>query len=156
MTNNDILRRLRYVFDLPDNKMAKMFTMVDAKVEQELITSWLKKDDDPDYKSCSDVQLASFLNGFIVARRGKREGIPTPIPETRINNNIVLRKLKIALNYQSEDMLEIIALAGIKFSAHELSAFFRKEGHKHHRECKDQFMRSFFQGLTIKYRPDSK
>lgn len=155
MTNNDILRRLRYIFDLADNQMARMFTLVDAKVEQKLITCWLKQDDHPDYKSCPDVQLATFLNGFIVARRGKKEGAAVPVPETKINNNIVLRKLKIALNYQSDDMLEIIALAGIKFSPHELSAFFRKEGHKHHRECKDQFMRSFFQGLTIKYRPDS-
>lgn len=156
MTNNDILRRLRFVFDIPDNKIVKMFKMVDSDIEQELVTSWLKKDDDTDYKSCTDVQLATFLNGFIVARRGKRDDVPTPIPETKMNNNIVLRKLKIALNYQSEDMLDIMTLAGISFSAHELSAFFRKEGHKHHRECKDQFLRSFIQGLTIKYRPDAK
>ncbi len=127
-----------------------------STVEQELVTCWLKKDDDPDYKPCSDKQLATFLNGFIIARRGRREGIPLPVPEVKINNNIVLRKLKIALNYHNEDILNIIALTDITVRTHELSAFFRRYGQRNYRECKDQFLRNFLQGLVLRYRSGSK
>ncbi|MCK5433009.1 MAG: DUF1456 family protein, partial [Gammaproteobacteria bacterium] len=34
----------------------------------------------------------------------------------------------------------------------ELSAFFRKPGHKHYRNCQDQVLRKFLKGLQLKYR----
>lgn len=154
MSTNDVLRRLRYIFNIPDSEMVSIFSLVDSVVEPAVVASWLKKEDDPAFASCPDVLLATFLNGLIVSRRGKKEG-PPPVPETKVNNNIILRKLKIALNYKSEDMLGIYALTNTNISAHELSAFFRKKGNKHRRECKDQFLRRFLQGLTIKYRPQT-
>lgn len=155
MTNNDILRRLRYVFDIADTKIVHMFSLVDAEVEQEQVTRWLKKDDDVAFKSCPDVQMTTFLNGFIVARRGKKDG-PLPVPEKKITNNIVLRKLKIALDYKSGDIVDVLELAGLPISEHELSALFRKKGHKHHRACKDQFLRNFLEGLRLRYRPSEE
>ena len=154
MTNNDILRRLRYTFVINDKKMIAIFGLADLKVSREQISDWLKKDDDDAYKSCSDVEFATFLNGFITEKRGSKEG-DKPATEQVINNNIIFRKLKIALNMKSEDVLEVMTLAGLQMSKHELSAFFRKIGHKHYRECKDQIMRNFLQGLQIKYRPDT-
>lgn len=155
MHNNDILRRLRYVFDLADTKLVKIISLAGTEVQQEDVTRWLKKDDDPWFKPCSDQLMATFLNGFIVFRRGKKDG-PAPVPEKKLNNNIVLRKLKIAMDYKSEDMLAVLALADLPISEHELSAFFRKAGHKHYRECKDQVLRNFLEGLRLKYRPDAK
>jgi uncharacterized protein YehS (DUF1456 family) len=61
-------------------------------------------------------------------------------------------KLKIALNLQSEDMIEIAQLAGFTLSAHELSSFMRRPGHRNYRECKDQVLRNFLKGLQIKFR----
>ena len=92
MTNNDILRRIRYVFDFNDTKMIAIFALADYKVTREQISAWLKKDDDPDYKTCSDTQLAIFLNGLINHKRGKKDG-PQPTPEKKLNNNIIFRKL---------------------------------------------------------------
>jgi len=151
MTNNDVLRRLRYTFDFSDSKMIALFAIADVKVTREQISNWLKKEEDPDYKNCSDVQLASFLNGLITDKRGKKEG-PAPKPEKNLNNNIIFRKLRIALNLQAEDILSIMALADLKISKHELSAFFRKPDHKHYRTCKDQILRNFIKGLQLKFR----
>lgn len=153
MTNNDILRRLRYILDLSDSMMITVFGQADLEVDREQISNWLKRDDDPDYQNCYDKQLAIFLNGLINYRRGKKEGAQ-PKPETRLTNNIILKKLRIAFDLKSEDMLEIIDNAGLALSKHELSAFFRKPDHKHYRECKDQVLRNFLQGLQAKYRPE--
>jgi uncharacterized protein YehS (DUF1456 family) len=151
MTNNDILRRVRYIFDLSDSKMITIFGLADSKVTREQVSDWLKKDDDPAYKSCSDVNMATFLNGLINLKRGKREG-EQPAPETRLTNNIIFKKLTIAFNIRSEEILAIILAAGFVMSKHELSSFFRKPDNKHYRVCKDQILRNFLQGLQYKLR----
>ena len=153
MTNNDVLRRVRFIFDFSDAKMIALFSLADHPVTREQISDWLKKDDDPAYQECSDPQLAIFLNGLINDKRGKKEG-PQPEPEQRLNNNIIFRKLKIALNLQAEEILEIMALADVQISKHELSAFFRRPGHKHYRVCNDQIFRNFLKGVQLKYRTD--
>jgi uncharacterized protein YehS (DUF1456 family) len=151
MTNNDILRRIRYTFDLSDSQMIAIFGLADHEVTREEISDWLKKDEDPAFKDCSDTIMALFLNGFINKRRGKREGAQ-PKPETRLNNNIIFTKLKIALNLKAEEIIEILALAGFHIGKHELSAFFRRPDHKHYRECKDQILRNFLKGVQLKFR----
>ena len=151
MNSNDILRRIRYTFNLDDSKMISVFDLGGLEVTRAQISDWLKKDDDPDFVRCSDLQLAIFLNGLIVDKRGKKDG-PQPEPETRLNNNIIFRKLKIALNLQAEEVLEMVNQGDFRISKHELSAIFRKPGHKHFRECKDQVLRNFLKGMQLKYR----
>ncbi len=151
MTNNDIMRRLRYIFNYNDSKMMALCGLAGHSVTREQISDWLKKEDDPAYKACSDTQMAIFLNAIITDKRGKREG-PQPEPEKSLTNNAIFMKLKIALNLKAEDVLEIMELAGMAISKHELSALFRKPGHKHYRECKDQILRNFLKGMQIKYR----
>ena len=153
MNNNDILRSIRYTFDYSELKMITVFGLAGLQVTRELISSWLKKEDDPDYRNCSDTQLSIFLNGLIYEKRGKREG-PQPEPQKHLTNNTILRKLKIALNLKGEDILHIMYLANLYVSEHELSAFFRKPDNKHYRTCKDQILRNFLKGVQLKYRPD--
>ena len=69
--------------------MMAIFSLADYKATREQISAWLKKDDDSDYKSCSDTLLATFLNGLIIDKRGKKDG-PQPKPESSLSNNIIL------------------------------------------------------------------
>ncbi len=115
------------------------------------VSAWLKGDEDPEMQAMDDKTFAIFLNGLIIKRRGKREGAQ-PAPETELNNNIILMKLKIALDMQAEDVLHTLSEADFILSKHELSAFFRKAGHRHYRECKDQILRNFLNGLQQTYR----
>jgi len=151
MDNNDIMRRIRYTFDLSDSKMIEIFSLADYNVTRTQISDWLKKEDDPAQLNLYDDQLAIFLNGFIIDKRGKKEG-PQPKPEKHLNNNIILRKLKIALNLKDDDMLEILMLAGLRISKHELSAFFRNPSQEQYRLCQDQILRNFLFGMQKKYR----
>lgn len=151
MTNNDILRRIRYTFDFSDSKMIEIFDLANLDVSRAQVSDWLKKEDDPAYQNCTDIKLAIFLDGLIIYKRGKKEG-PQLKPEKRLTNNIIFRKLKIALDLKADDVLEILGLANLRISKHELSAFFRKPDHKHYRECKDQVLRSFLKGVQLKYR----
>lgn len=154
MNSNDILRRLRYMFDLGDARMIEIFGLAEQTVTRAQVSSWLKKESDADFHRLSDKNLATFLNGLIIAKRGRKEG-PQPVPEQHLTNNIVFRKLKIALKLEAEEVLAIIKAAGMSLSKHELSALFRKPGHKHYRECQDQLLRNFLSGLQQNLRgPD--
>ena len=151
MNNNDVLKRIRYIFDYSDRRMIAIFAAADVAVTREQVNQWLKKEDDVDYKSCRDETLAIFLNGLINVNRGRRQGEQAK-PEKKLNNNLILKKLKIALNLSSDGILDVLAKANLSLSQHELSAFFRKPGHKHYRECKDQVLRNFLNGLQITHR----
>jgi len=151
MNNNDILRKIRYIFDYNDSKMLNIFKSTGKEVSIEQLSNWLKKDEDENFVGIYDIDLASFLNGFINENRGKREGEQAK-PEKTLTNNIILRKLKIALNLKTEDIIDILDLADLTFSKHELTAFFRKPSQKQFRMCKDQFLRNFLFGLQLKYR----
>ncbi len=150
ITNNDIIRRIRYIFDYNDSKMIELFALAGYETTRAEISDWLKKDEDPAFVKIDDYHLALFLNGLIVDKRGRKDG-EMPEAEKRLNNNIIFRKLRIALNLKDDDILEIIALSGMQISKHELSAFFRNPSQMQYRPCNDQIMRNFLKGLQAKY-----
>ena len=154
MTNNYILRRLRYTFDFSDSQMIALFGLADMSVTREEISAWLKKDEDPAFIRCTDNQMATFLNGFIVEKRGRKDG-PQPKAEHQLNNNIIFRKLKIALNLIDQDILDMLRSANFIMSKPELSALFRKPDHRSYRECQDQILRNFLKGIQIKFRGEN-
>lgn len=162
MNNNDILIRIRYAFDLKDNDMVEIFKLGDLDISVEGVQKILTKIDLDNMdleKICTNNMLDSFLNGFIVYKRGKQESKPgeakrpiLSINDNKSINNIVLKKLKTALELKSDDVLDILKSAGVIISKTELSAVLRKEGERHYKECGDRYLRNFLKGLTMKYR----
>ena len=150
MTNNDFLRRLRYALNIKDNIMIQIFKKGNIIVTREDVIDYLKKDIDDGFKKLSNNDLISFLDGLIIQKRGNRED-GTPVPKIKITknnlNNILLRKLRIALAFKSYDMIRIFKLGGIEISEGELSALFRSEDHKNYKECGDKYIRVFLKGL---------
>ena len=135
--------------------MITVFAQAELSVTRSQVSNWLKKDDHPEQQQCDDRVLSCYLNGLINEMRGKKEG-PQPEPEDKLNNNIIFKKLKIALNLKAEDILRIMGLVDFTISKHELSAFFRKKGHKHYRECQEQILRNFLHGIQIEYRNEAE
>ena len=67
MINNDVLRRVRYIFDLSDKRMIALFKLGQKEMSRAEISGLLRKDDDPAFVNCNDRTLAHFLNGLIDA-----------------------------------------------------------------------------------------
>ena len=155
MTNNDFLRRLRYALNIKDNVMVQIFKKGKIVLTREDVIDYLKKDIDEGFKKLNNNDLIAFLDGLIIQKRGKRED-GTPIPQVKVTknnlNNILLRKLRIALSFKSYDMIKIFKLGGVEISEGELSALFRSEDHKNYKECGDKYIRVFLKGLTEYYR----
>jgi len=69
-----------------------------------------------------------------------------------MTNNDILKKLRIALELKDTDIIEILKLAGFETTKSELSALFRNESHRNYKECGDQILRNFLNGLIIRNR----
>ncbi|MEO9532517.1 MAG: DUF1456 family protein [Crocinitomicaceae bacterium] len=76
-----------------------------------------------------------------------------------MTNNDIFKKLRVALQLTNKDIVEICALVDFKVTESELGAFFRKEDHPKYRNCGDQILRNFLNGLVIHKRgprPDNR
>lgn len=69
-----------------------------------------------------------------------------------MNNNDILKKIRVALSLKDHEILEILKLSDFEMSKSELSALFRKEDHPNYKECGDQVLRKFLNGLITKNR----
>lgn len=173
MHNHDILIRLRYALDIKNKEMVEIFKLGEIEVTREEVMQMLTKPKDDDYDdeydddmaededgiNCNNMMLESFLNGLIIFKRGRQESKPgqpqsqAPAVKNKESvNNILLKKLKIALTLTSEDMIDILEEAGVMITKGELSAILRKVGHRNYKECGDRYARNFLKGLALKYR----
>ncbi|WP_241237486.1 DUF1456 family protein, partial [Pseudomonas aeruginosa] len=82
MLNNDVLRSLRYLLDLPDAHLAELAAPFGEQVEADLLEAYLKKEDEDGFQACPDRYLARCLDGLIIQRRGGGGG-PAPTPPPR-------------------------------------------------------------------------
>jgi Uncharacterized protein conserved in bacteria len=155
MNHNDRLARLRYALDIKDIDMVKIFEMGGLTVTKDEVRQFLKRVDNDVYeKELTNEQFERFLNGLITSQRGAREGAEEPKLELHNGNanNLLLKKVKIALSLTSEDMLDILGKAGVSVSKGEMGAILRKEGHRNYKPCLDRYARNFLKGLAIEYR----
>jgi len=135
---------------LDDNDALKLIRLGGNSAALEDIVSWRLKEGEADYVACPDAGLAALLAGLILKRRG-------PPPEganfdqvRRLDNNVLLKQLRIALSLRSEEVHSLIQEGGGKVAASEVTAFFRKPDHRNYRTCGDQVMRWFLNGLALK------
>jgi uncharacterized protein YehS (DUF1456 family) len=154
MTNNDILRRLRYALNITDLRVMELFALAGYAIGREELESIFKKEDEAGYVECGASVMGHFLQGLILQRRGKKEspGDARNSAKPGLSNNDVLKQLRIALELKDDDFIAIMRLAKVELSRSEVTALFRKKGHPNFRDCGDQFLRNFLAGLTARYR----
>jgi len=150
MINNDILRRLCTIFNFDNKKTRAIFALKQCTINDDQLANIYKEKNDPAYKELLDVELACFLNGLIIEKRGKKDG-PEHHTEQLLNNNIIFNKVKIALALKADEVISLLELADVSLTKYELSAFFRNINHKHYRECTDDILSAFLKGLKIKF-----
>ncbi|QEM69355.1 DUF1456 family protein [Geobacter sp. FeAm09] len=151
MTTNDLLRGLRYALKLNGEAIAELCALGGHEIKPIEVLKLLKKEEETGFMACDEAVMRAFLDGLIVSRRGAQEpkpGAPTA-PDAALNNNLILRKLRIALELNDEGMLAVLAKAGVQLSKSELSAMFRAKGHRNYKPCGDQVLRNFIRGLAL-------
>ena len=147
MINNDVIRALRYILKVSEFQLVEIAELGGGVVTQSQMNAYMKAEDEPGFEPCPQNLMARFLNGLIIFKRGKDESRPPLAPELP-NNNVVLKKLRVAFSLKDDDIVQLLEGVGFKISKTELSALFRKEGHPNYRVCGDQLLRNFLKALA--------
>ena len=143
MTHNDILRRLRYALNINDAKIAELIDRAGRKTTADEVVNWLKREDEPGYAELSPALLCRFLDGLIIDKRGPHPSGKIPEPLEFLSNNEILKKLRIALELQADDMVAIFKRVEFTVTKAELGAFFRRPDHRNFRKCPEQVLKKF-------------
>jgi uncharacterized protein YehS (DUF1456 family) len=158
MNTNDVLKRVRFAVRMSDAAMLEALSTGGSQTSREELDSYFLKEEEDGYALCPRDALEALLDGMIAKKRGVRESTPgaqsTQVPSTRddasapLDNNMILKKLRIAFELKEEDLLAAMKLGGMDVSKNELSALFRRKDQKNYKECMDQFLRNFLAGLA--------
>jgi len=71
MTNNEIIKKLRIALDLKELDMIKIFELSSYEIKKSELSGIFRKEGHKNYKTCSDLVLNHFLDGYIHYKRGK-------------------------------------------------------------------------------------
>ena len=105
MQTNDCLRRLRYILDLNDNRMIRVCAEGGLTVSREVVSRWLKRDDDEELDEAEKMPMKDEPEGKDLNKDGKKGHGKVPafldekekMDESQIRN--IIRKLvKEAMN----------------------------------------------------------
>jgi uncharacterized protein YehS (DUF1456 family) len=151
LNTNETLYRIYKALGLSIDEMLKAYELAEYPMERTHLESLLKRRQDKGFNLCSYEELGVFLDGLIVLKRG-----PSPKKEredetVELTNNLILKKLRIALELKEPETEIIFNLADIMLTKQELKSLFRKEGHRNFKSCPDELLMAFFEGLEEFY-----
>lgn len=154
MTNNDLLRSLRFALNMRDRTLLTCFEEGGIRLTPDELAMLFAREGEPNFEPLTDALFGAFLEGLIVVGRGRREPKPgeeRPSERPELTNNRILRALRIALELKDTDIVAIMEQSNTPISKTEVGALFRREDHRNYQPCGNQFLRNFLRGLATWY-----
>ena len=149
INTNDILYRIKKSLNLSMSDMQKAYELENYKITKDRLEDILKKRQDKGFIIASYEELGVFLDGLISLKRGKTDRKSDENVE--LTNNLILKKLRVALQLKEAESEIIFGLADIELTKQQLASLFRKDGHKNFKICSDELLISFLDGLDEFY-----
>jgi len=150
VSTNEILFHIQKALNLSEAEMIKAYKLESYEMETTHLTSLLKRHQDKTFKLCTYEELGIFLDGLVTFKRG-----PSPKKKdnelVELTNNLILKKLRIALELKEAETEIIFGLVDIELTKQQLASLFRKETHKNFKPCSAELLMAFLEGLNEFY-----
>ena len=150
ISTNEILYRIQKALNLTMEEMLKIYTLESYTMSEEHLDNLLKRHKEKGFTIASYEELGVFLDGLVTFKRG-----PSPKKSdgnnVELTNNLILKKLRIALELKEAETEIIFGLADIELSKQQLASLFRKENHKNFKPCSDTLLMAYLDGLDEFY-----
>ncbi len=151
MNTNDILYKIQKALGLTHEEIVHIYELADYKMSNDHLNALLKRRFDKGFEACSYEELGVFLDGLVRFKRGPSPKKDNSDEVVELTNNLILKKLRIALELKEAETEIIFNLADIELTKQELKSLFRKEGHKNFKSCSDSLLNAFLDGLDEFY-----
>ncbi|KIM06803.1 MAG: hypothetical protein KU38_11960 [Sulfurovum sp. FS08-3] len=145
MRTNKILERITKALYLNVNDIAHIYELAHYPKTKDEIRALLQDERSKKFQEATYEDLGLFLDGLIIKKRGEMSN--SLEEELALDNNLILKKLRVALNLKTHELVMIFALNDMTLSPSQINALFRKEGHKNYRLCSDKMLFDFLAGL---------
>ncbi|MCD6653481.1 MAG: DUF1456 family protein [Sulfurovum sp.] len=151
MKTNDILYKIKTALNLDNETILKAYALSSYGMNPEHLENLLKRRQDKGFKICTYEELGVFLDGLVLLKRGPSPKKQNDDEAVELTNNLILKKLRIALELKEPETEIIFNLADVHLTKQQLAAFFRKENHKNFKVCSDELLMAFLEGLDEFY-----
>ncbi len=150
LSTNDILYKIKKALGLSNDDILEAYKLENYEMEPEHLDRLLKRRQDKNFEPCSFEELGVFLDGFVTFKRGPSQD-KGKNDEVELSNNLILKKLRAALQLKEFELQMVFALVDVELSKQQLSSLFRKEDHKNFKACSDELLEAFLDGLDEFY-----
>jgi len=151
MKINDILFKIKTALSLKSSEIIKAYSLVEYTMTEERLNNVLKRRQDQGYEEANYEELGLFLDGLVLLKRGESSNKVESDEVVELTNNLILKKLRVAMNLKESDLVIIFALAEVVLNKRQIGSLFRKEGGKNFKACSDELLFAFIEGLDEFY-----
>ena len=151
MKINDILFKIKTALSLTDKEIEEMYRLAGLEMSQERIKSILKRHQDKGFSEATYEELGLFLDGLVLLKRGEPSITRDADEVVELTNNLILKKLRVAMNLKESELVIVFALAEVVLTKRQIGSLFRKEGGKNFKACSDELLFAFIDGLDEFY-----
>ncbi|HSR74658.1 MAG TPA: DUF1456 family protein [Sulfurovum sp.] len=151
INTNEILYRIKKALNLTDEDIMEAYRLEGYPMEMSRLDSLLKRRQDKNFQLCSYEELGVFLDGLVSLKRGPSPKKNDEEEAIELTNNLILKKLRIALELKETEVEIIFGLADVELTKQQLASLFRKESHKNFKKCSDELLMAFLEGLDEFY-----
>jgi uncharacterized protein YehS (DUF1456 family) len=151
LNTNDILYKIQKALNLSQEEILEAYALESHEMSAEHLDTLLKKHQDKAFQHCSYEELGLFLDGLVTLKRGPSPKRSNEDEAVELTNNLILKKLRIALELKEPETEIIFGLGEVALTKQELKSLFRKENHKNFKACPDALLMAFLDGLDEFY-----
>ena len=151
MKINDILFKIKTALSLSSSELIKAYALVEYTMSQERLENILKRRQDEGYEEATYEELGLFLDGLVLLKRGANDKVVTDDEVVALSNNLIMKKLRVALELKEAELLIVFGLAEINMNKRQIGSLFRKEGTKNFKPASDELLMAFIEGLDEFY-----
>jgi uncharacterized protein YehS (DUF1456 family) len=146
---SEIIKDIKEALNLNRAQILHLYELEDFYMSKERLDSILKNPSKKGAKNATYEELGVFLDGLISFKRGKSN--KQEPKDVILDNNLILKKLRVALNLKEYEIALIFELTDFKISNSTIKDFFRSSSHPKYKECDNKTLKAFLEGLKEFY-----
>jgi len=151
MQINDILFKITEALHLDNKMIIEAYRLAEYEMSEERLTNILKKRQDKGYEEANFEELGIFLDGLVLLKRGPSDKVANDDETVALTSNLILKKIRVAMELKEPELVILFALAEVNLTKRQIGSLFRKEGGKNFKECSDELLMAFLEGLNEFY-----
>jgi uncharacterized protein YehS (DUF1456 family) len=149
---SEVIIAIKEALNLNRPKILTIYSLVSYPMGKERLDKILKNSSNKNSAIATYEELGLFLDGLILFKR--KEEAPKQVQEEEeiiLSNNLILKKIRAALNLKEFELLIIFQLADFEISKSKIKDLFRSEEHPKYIECSNKTLKAFLEGLNEFY-----